>query len=61
MKKKDSCKLDKVIKGNFWEFHETCKDVHQILLIVNEDKLIIKEDVGWYGRAKFAGKFFDSV
>ena len=30
-----------------------------MLLIVVKDK--IKEDVGWYGRANFAGKLFDSV
>ena len=64
MKKKNSCKFDKVIKENLWVFHKACKYLHQILLIVNKDKvsrLVIKENVGWYGRAKFAGKLFYSV
>ena len=26
-----------------------------------EIRLLIKEDVGWYGRANFGGKSFDSV
>ena len=37
IEKKDSCKSDKVIKENLWEFHEAGKYVHQILLIVNKD------------------------
>ena len=62
MKEKDSCMFDKVVKENLWEFYEACKYVHQILLIVNKDKVgVIKENVGWYGGAKFAGKLFDSV
>ena len=51
------------------EFHEACRYVYQILLIVTKDKvgnqrrirLVIKEDVAWSGRADFAGKLFDSV
>ena len=37
--------------------------MHQILTVVNKLKirLLIKEDLGWYGRAKFVGKLFDSV
>ena len=39
MEKKDSCKFDKVIKAILREFHEACKHVHQILLIVNKGKV----------------------
>ena len=37
--------------------------MHQILTVVNKLKirLLIKEDLGWYGRANFVGKLFDSV
>ena len=36
--------------------------MYQTLIIVNKDyRLLIKEDVGWYGRANFVGKSFDSV
>ena len=37
--------------------------MHQILIIVNKLKirLLIKEDLGWYGRANFVGKLFDPV
>ena len=35
--------------------------MHQILIIVNKDRLLNKADVGWYGSANFAGKLFDSV
>ena len=37
--------------------------MHQILTVLNKLKirLSIKEDLGWYGRANFVGKFFDSV
>ena len=27
------------MKGNLWEFHQDCNYVHQILLIVNKDKV----------------------
>ena len=35
----------------------------QILIVVNKLKirLLIKEDLGWHGRANFVGKLFDSV
>ena len=34
-----------------------------MLIVVNElrIRLLIKEDLGWYGRANFVGKLFDSV
>ena len=34
-----------------------------MLIVVNElrIRLLIKEDLGWYGRANFVGKSFDSV
>ena len=34
-----------------------------MLIVVNElrTRLLIKEDLGWYGRANFVGKLFDSV
>ena len=37
--------------------------MHQILIVINNLKirLLIKEDLGWYGRANFVGKLFDSV
>ena len=38
--------------------------MHQILLIVNKDKILnhdVVEDVGWYGKANCAGKLFDSI
>ena len=37
--------------------------MHQILTVVNQlkMKLLIKEDLGWYGRANFVDKLFDSV
>ena len=37
--------------------------MHQIPTVVNASKirLLIKEDRGWYGRANFVGKLFDSV
>ena len=37
--------------------------MHQILTVVNKIKirLLIKEDLEWYGRANFVGKLFDSV
>ena len=34
--------------------------MHQTLIIVIEVSLLIKEDVGWYGRANVVGKSFDS-
>ena len=35
----------------------------QILIVANKLKirLLIKEDLGWHGRANFVGKLFDSV
>ena len=48
------------MKPNLWEFHEACKYVHQILLIVNKDKVgNQRRYVEWYGRPYFAGKLFD--
>ena len=46
-----------------WEFQQACKYVHQIPTVVNALKirLLIKEDLRWYGRANFVGKLFDSV
>ena len=46
-----------------WEFQQVCKYVHQILTVVNKLKtrLLIKEDLGWYGRANFVGELLDSV
>ena len=37
--------------------------MHQILTVVNKLKirLLIKEDLGWYGRANSVRKLFDSV
>ena len=37
--------------------------MHQTLIIVNKltIRLLIKEDLGWYGRANIAGKLFDYV
>ena len=37
--------------------------MHQILIVINKlkIKLLINEDLGWYGRANFAGKLFYSV
>ena len=37
--------------------------MHQILTVINKLKirLLIKEDLGWYGRANFVGELFDSV
>ena len=37
--------------------------MHRILTAVNKLKirLLIKEDRGWYERANFVGKLFDSV
>ena len=34
-----------------------------MLIVVNElrIRLLIKEDLGWYGMANFVGKLFDSV
>ena len=52
IEKKSSCKFDKIISENLWELHQACKYEHQI---------VIKEDVGWYGTANFAGTLFDSV
>ena len=60
-KKKESCKFDKVVKENLWEFHETCKYVHQILLIANKDKVGNQRRCWRYRRANFAGKLSDSV
>ena len=48
------------MKGNLWEFHQDCKYVHQILLIVNKDKVgNQRRYVEWYGRPNFAGKLVD--
>ena len=62
---KDDCNFDKTDKkrNNFWEIHQACKCVHQIPTIANKLKirLLIKEDLGCYGRAKFVGKLFDST
>ena len=58
---KEGCKFDKIVRENLWEFPQACKYVHQILIIVNEDRLLNKADVGWYGSANFAGKLFHSV
>ena len=33
----------------------------QTLLSKKNMRFVIKEDAGWYGRAGFAGKLFDSV
>ena len=37
--------------------------MHQIPAVVNKLKirLLIKGDLGWYGRANFVGKLFDSI
>ena len=37
--------------------------MYQLLTVANKLKirLLIKEDLGWYGRANFVGKLFDSV
>ena len=35
--------------------------MHQILIIVNKDKIVNQRDLEWYGRADFIGKLFDSV
>ena len=37
--------------------------MHQIPAVVNKLKirLLIKENLGWYVRANFAGKLFDSI
>ena len=37
--------------------------MHQIPTVVNKLKirLLIKEDLGWYGGANFVGKSFDSI
>ena len=32
-----------------------------ILIIVNKDKIVNQRRSGWYGRADFVGKLFDSV
>ena len=61
IEKKDSCKFDKIIKENLWKFHEACKYVYQILLIVNRDKVGNQRRCWRYERANFAGKLFDSV
>ena len=53
----------KIAREIICEFQQVCKYVHQILTVVNKLKirLLIKEDLGWYGRANFVGKLFDSV
>ena len=60
---KDGCKFDKILRNGLWEFQQGCKYMHQILIVINNLKirLLIKEDLGWYGRANFAGKLFYSV
>ena len=37
--------------------------MHQIPTVVNKLKIrsLIKEDLGWYGRANFVGKLFDFI
>ena len=57
--KKDSCEFDQVIKENLWEFHEACKYVHQILLIVNKGKVDNQGRCWMVWKANFAGKLFD--
>ena len=37
---KGSCKFDKIVKENLWEFHEAWKYGHQILCIVHKDKIV---------------------
>ena len=54
---KDSYKFDKIVREIICEFQQARKYVHQILKI----RLLLKEDLGWYGRANFVGKLFDSV
>ena len=54
---KDSCKFDKIVREIICEFQQARKYVHQILKI----RLLLKEDLGWYGRANFVGKLFDSI
>ena len=46
-----------------WEIQQACKYVHRIPAVVNKLKirLLIKEDLGWYGRANFVAKLFDSI
>ena len=39
IEKKSSCKFDKIISENLWELHQACKYEHQIVLIVNKDKV----------------------
>ena len=39
IEKRDSCKFDKVIKEILSEFHEACKYLHQILLLVSKYKV----------------------
>ena len=64
---KDDCKFDEIVREIICEFQQACKYVHQIenskITVGNELKirLLIKEDPGWYGRANFVGKLFDSV
>ena len=35
--------------------------MHQILIIVNKDKIVIKKYLGCYGRSDFVGMLLDSV
>ena len=57
---KDGCRFDKNIRQNLWELQYASKYV-----LTNNSKkkirVLIKEDVGWYGRANFVGKSIDSV
>ena len=63
MKQKAVASLIKIAREIICEFQQVCKYVHQILTVVNKLKirLLIKEDLGWYGRANFVGKLFVSA
>ena len=63
---KDSWKFDKIIKENLWEFHEAWKYVHQILLIVNKEKIVNERRCwmvwkSWLYRWVIWFRSFDSV
>ena len=60
---KDGCKFDKIVREIICQFQQVCKYVHQILTIGNKLKirLLIKEGLGWYRRANFLSKLFNSV
>ena len=49
------------MKEKFWEFHEDYKYKHQILLILNKDKVCNQRTCWKYSRANFEGKLFDSI